>query len=121
MLNYHRYGFSLGRVEVYMVVLSTASDEEEARQIARELLEERLAACVSIFRRVYSLYHWQGRVEESSESLMIIKTREDRVDEVIATIRRLHSYQTPEIIALPVEKGLKEYLDWIDAALEGKV
>ena len=111
----------MGCAEMYMVVLSTASDEEEARQIARELLEERLAACVSIFRGVYSLYHWQGRVEESSESLMIIKTREDRVDEVIATIRRLHSYQTPEIIALPVEKGLKEYLDWIDAALEGKV
>ena len=104
----------------HFVVLVTTSSVEEARSIARSIVEERLAACVNIVERIESIYVWKGRVEEGSEALMIIKTRGDALQRLIARIKELHSYEVPEIIALRIEKGLESYLAWIDRVIEGR-
>jgi len=104
----------------YAVVFTTTSSEDEARRIAKALVENRLAACVSIVKNVESVYVWRGKVEKAVEHLLIIKTREDMVPKVIDTVKKSHSYEVPEIIAIPIEKGLENYLRWIDAVVEGK-
>lgn len=95
------------------VVLCTCSDEDEARRIARELVEARLAACVNILPTVESIYRWQGQVEEARETLLFIKTTAERIPELQQRIIHLHSYEMPEIIALPVSAGSDKYLAWI--------
>ena len=96
-----------------IIVFVTAPNEDEAAKIARSLVESRLAACVNIVRNIRSIYTWQGKVEDDSEVLMIVKTVKTRFDSLASGIRELHSYEVPEIIAIPIEKGSKEYLDWI--------
>ena len=103
-----------------IVVLSTCATEEEARRIAEELIRRRLAACVNLLPRVRSIYHWKGAVEEGEEILMIIKTARSRFEELRAELARLHSYEVPEIIALPVVDGAESYLEWIGREIEGK-
>lgn len=95
------------------VVLTTAGSNDEARSIAGALVERRLAACVNIVGPIVSLYRWKGKVENSQEWLLIAKTTADLVDALAAAIKELHSYDLPECIALPVEQGSTEYLDWI--------
>ena len=97
-----------------IVVLVTAPKEEEAAGIARALVEAKLAACVNIINNVRSIYSWQGNVEDDSELLMIIKTRKSLFDELSAKVRELHSYDVPEIIALPITAGSEEYLKWLN-------
>lgn len=99
------------------VGLVTVSSTEEARKIAGALVERKLAACVNIAPGLTSIYMWQGRVCDEPEHLMIIKTSAGKVEQVIACVRELHSYDTPEIIFLPIKEGLKSYLDWIDDCL----
>jgi len=101
------------------IVLSTAGSENEARKIARQLVERRLAACVNIVSRIESTYRWQGKVESNQEWLLLIKTSADRFDSVRDAIRELHSYELPECIAIPIEDGSSEYLDWMEQSLEG--
>ncbi|MBI4905318.1 MAG: divalent-cation tolerance protein CutA [Acidobacteria bacterium] len=96
-----------------MVVLCNCGSLEEARKIAQGVVEKQLAACVNIVPGVHSIYRWQGSVEEASEFLLIIKTRDTVYTNLEEEIRRLHSYTVPEIIALPVERGFRAYLDWI--------
>jgi periplasmic divalent cation tolerance protein len=97
------------------VVLVTCSSEEEASRIARALVTERLAACVNIFDSpVRSVYRWKGRIETAMEHLLVIKTRRARVRALEAAVKRLHSYQTPEVISLPVAEGSRKYLAWLD-------
>lgn len=96
-----------------IIVLSTCGSLEEAQRIARELVERRQAACVKILPAVHSIYRWQGNVEEASEVLLLAKTQAARYTEVEQSIRELHSYTTPEIVAVPIAKGLPAYLDWI--------
>ncbi|HKO05663.1 MAG TPA: divalent-cation tolerance protein CutA [Candidatus Acidoferrales bacterium] len=97
------------------VVLVTCGSEEEASRIARSLVGERLAACVNIFDSpVRSVYRWKGRIETAMEHLLVIKTRRARMRALEAAVKRLHSYQTPEIIALPVAEGSRAYLAWLD-------
>lgn len=96
-----------------IIVLSTCGSLEEAQRIARELVERRQAACVNILPAVHSIYRWQGNVEEASEVLLLAKTQAARYTEVEQSIRELHSYTTPEIVAVPIAKGLPAYLDWI--------
>jgi len=96
-----------------LVVLVTASSADEARQIARGLLENRLAACVNVVP-VESLFRWEGAIQQEAEALMIIKTRADAFDRLAHAIKAAHSYDVPEIIALPIAAGSAEYLKWID-------
>jgi len=102
-----------------IVVLSTASSEQEARQIARRLVEERLAACVNIVPRATSIYHWQGVVEEAAEWILVIKSSRSLFESLRGELERMHSYQVPEIVALPVVDGSDAYLKWLDRELAG--
>ena len=95
------------------VVLVTCPDEETAEAIARTLVEERLAACVHVTAEVRSIYRWRGSVEEALERLLVIKARADRLDALAARIVELHPYEVPEVLAVPVERGLAPYLDWL--------
>jgi periplasmic divalent cation tolerance protein len=96
-----------------VVVLVTAASLKEARKIARGLVEARLAACVNVIPPVESIYRWQGKIENSRERLLVIKTAREIFAEVEAEIRKLHSYTNPEIICLPIIDGSREYLDWV--------
>ncbi len=100
-----------------IVVLVTCSSTREARKIARTLVERRLAACVNILDRIRSVYRWKGKVEESSERLLVIKTARGRFRALETAVRELHSYELPEIVALPLVDGLEEYLGWIEASV----
>ena len=98
----------------YCVVLTTTSSREEADELARRLLENRLAACVQI-QPVHSFYIWNGAVQSGDECLLIIKTRRALYGELETCIRRNHAYDVPEIVCLPIEKGSTDYLRWIDS------
>ena len=97
----------------YLVVLVTASGSEEAQKIAEHLLNRRKAACVNVVPAVSSFFWWQGKVDTDQESLLVIKTRASVLNEVIALVGQLHSYDVPEIIALPIVGGNQGYLEWI--------
>ena len=96
-----------------IIVITQVPDRALAGDLARILLEQRLAACVNIGAPVESIYHWRGRIETGEEIPVIIKTRASRYAEVEAAIRKLHPYELPEIVAVPVVHGLPEYLDWV--------
>ncbi len=98
-------------------VMTTTETRKQAQDIAVHLVEEKLAACVQILDGIASTYHWKGKVETSCECLCLIKTRETLYPQVEAAIKKLHSYETPEIIAVPIIQGSKEYLKWLDATL----
>jgi periplasmic divalent cation tolerance protein len=95
------------------IVLSTAGSADEARRIAHHLVENRLAACVNIVSRIESIYRWQGKVESSEEWLLLIKTTAGKFALVRDAIRQLHSYHLPECVAISVEDGSADYLEWI--------
>ncbi|MGH9404375.1 MAG: divalent-cation tolerance protein CutA [Terriglobia bacterium] len=96
-----------------IVVLTTTGELREARKLARRLVDSRLAACVNISSPVRSLYRWQGKTVDEREYVILIKTRRDRFRELSEAILEMHSYTTPEIIALPVSAGSQDYLSWI--------
>ena len=102
-----------------IVVLSTCANEEEAGKLARALVEERLAACVSIVPGVRSFYHWKGAVESSAECLLVVKSSRALFAPLRAALDRLHSYDVPEVLALPIVDGAPSYLDWLDASIGG--
>lgn len=101
------------------LVLSTCPPGEDAARIARALVEHGLAACVNVLPGVRSFYVWQDRQEEADEQLLVIKTREDAFPALEAALRKLHPYELPEIIMVPVVAGSADYLRWIDAAVIG--
>lgn len=96
-----------------LLILCNAPDAATAGQIARELVERRLAACVNVMAPCQSVYRWQGKVEEASEIPLLIKSTAARFAEIETVIRALHPYEVPEIIALPIRAGLPAYLDWV--------
>jgi periplasmic divalent cation tolerance protein len=98
----------------HIVVFVTAPDEQVAADIARTLVEERFAGCVNIVRSVRSIYSWEGRIEDDSEVLMIIKTKKEMFPRVEKRVKELHPYSVAEIISFPIIEGSKEYLDWLD-------
>lgn len=101
-----------------VVVLITCGTATEADRIAWALVEKRLAACVNVLdARVRSTYRWQGKVETAAESLLLIKTARRLLPRLEAEVKRLHSYDVPEILALPVAAGSKDYLDWLESCL----
>ena len=97
----------------HVVVLTTLPSAEEARSLVRNLVTDRLVACGTVLDRAQSIYSWQGKLEETSEALVILKTQRRCWDEVQSAIKRLHPYDVPELLALPVEAGLPAYLDWV--------
>jgi periplasmic divalent cation tolerance protein len=105
---------------VLLTIFMTASNRDEARAIARALVEERLAACCNIAGDVESIYRWEGKVEEAREVLVIIKTTQERFPALEQRIRELHSYDVPEIIAMPVTAGSEAYLRWAEESVKGK-
>jgi periplasmic divalent cation tolerance protein len=100
-----------------IVVLSTCASEDEAEKLARALIDQRLAACVNVIGGMTSYYRWKGNLETSAEWLLVIKTSRARFDELRAAIEKQHSYEVPEVIALPVVDGAPNYLNWIDINL----
>ena len=99
-----------------VVVLVTAGSEEEATRIANALVGERLAACVNLVSPVRSIYRWQGAVEDAAEWLLVVKARAADFPALDARVRALHSYEVPEVLALPVYGGSADYLRWLDEA-----
>lgn len=100
-----------------IVVLNTCGSREEAETLARRLVEERLAACVNVLSPVQSFYRWKGVVENASEWLLLIKTSRDRFAALRAALEEAHSYELPEILALPVVDGSPNYLNWLAGEL----
>lgn len=101
-----------------IVVLSTCSSREEAERVARQLVDRRVAACVNIVGGVRSVYRWQGKVEDSEEILLLIKSTRALFAELKEALAAAHSYEVPEVIALPVVDGSAAYLAWMDRELK---
>jgi periplasmic divalent cation tolerance protein len=105
---------------MHVIVYITASNTKEATDIAEALLKERLAACANVVESIKSVYWWKGKLEHENESLIILKTQERKFDALAARAKELHSYENPEIVAVPILKGSSDYLDWIDAEVDPK-
>lgn len=101
-----------------IIVLTTAGSHEEARKIARALVERGLAACVNIVPQIESVYRWEGKVEEAQEWLLVIKTTVAAFERVRDVIKELHSYELPECICIGIEAGSAEYLKWVEDSVD---
>jgi periplasmic divalent cation tolerance protein len=117
-LSYHREeGLPLSREEglvtEVVAVLVTVPDAGKAAEMTRTLVEARLAACGNVVPGVRSIYRWEGRIQDESEALVVLKTTRVRIPELVARIRTLHPYEVPEVLALPVEEGNGAYLEWV--------
>jgi len=109
------------KMKSYLQVTTTTETKEQAQTIAQHLVDAKLAACVQITGPITSIYRWKGKVENAQEWLCLIKTRDDLYNKVEAAIKSKHPYETPEIIAVPIVKGSKEYLSWLDDETENKL
>ncbi len=101
----------------YIVVFVTAKDKQEAQIIADGLLKQKLIACANILEGVQSLFWWQGKIDKAQEVLLVLKTKKILFTKLTKAVKAVHSYQTPEIIALPIVAGDKDYLKWIEDSL----
>ena len=99
----------------YIVVFITAKDNEEAQKIANTMLKRRQVACVNIVPEVDSHFWWKDKLDKTQESLLIAKTKDTLLPDIIKSVKKIHSYSVPEIIALPITGGNQDYLDWIDS------
>jgi len=99
--------------EENVVIFITAGTDEEARKVAEVLLKRRKAACVNIVPGVSSFFWWQGKLDSAQETLLIVKTKASLVSEIVSLVREVHSYDVPEVIALPIVSGNQDYLEWI--------
>ena len=104
-------------MEQFRIVLTTASSHDEAKRIAKALVEGRLAACVNLVGGVESIYRWQGEVEEAAEVLLLIKTNVEKIEALETAVRHLHSYEVPEFLIFEVNGGSAAYLKWLDDSL----
>ena len=98
----------------YIVIFVTAKDKAEARKITQGLLKEKLVACVNIVGGIESHFRWQGKIDKANEVLLVIKTKQKSFEEIVSKVKLFHSYENPEIIALPIIAGSWAYLKWID-------
>ena len=101
-------------METYILVYVTCP-KDEAEKLAERLLQERLAACVNIVDNVKSVFHWQGKIARAEESLLMIKSKKSLLNELTNVVQMYHSYDVPEIIAMPILGGSDEYLNWLNA------
>lgn len=100
-----------------IVVYVTSGKISEAKKIARALVEKRLAACVNIIPKITSIYTWKDHIHTDEEALLVIKTRRPRFDALRRCVESLHSYEVPEVIALPIVEGAANYLNWIEQSV----
>jgi periplasmic divalent cation tolerance protein len=103
-----------------IVVFSNCGSAEEAEKVARHLVDTRAAACVNIIPGVRSIYRWKGAVEDAAEWTLLIKTRRGLLERVQKELRKVHSYEVPEVVAVPIVEGLESYLAWIDDETDGR-
>jgi periplasmic divalent cation tolerance protein len=101
-------------VSPYIVLLITTATAEEAQRISRVLLEQKKVACVNILPRINSLFWWQGKLDSAKESLLIVKTKASQLSEIVPLVKEIHSYDIPELIALPIIGGNQDYLEWME-------
>ncbi|UCC58722.1 MAG: divalent-cation tolerance protein CutA [Candidatus Bathyarchaeum sp.] len=102
----------------FIIVIMTAPNKQEAVNIVHSLLEERLIACANILDPVHSLFWWKGKIEEEKEVMILMKSQEKLFENISKRVKELHSYDVPEILALPILEGSQSYLDWMKACLE---
>jgi periplasmic divalent cation tolerance protein len=102
----------------YIVILVTASSEKEAETIAEDLVRSRLVACANLIKGIRSIYRWEGNVQKDDEVLLVMKGRSSGFGRIEKRVRELHSYDVPEVVALPVLKGSPPYLEWLSAETE---
>jgi len=105
----------------HCVVEIAAKDKPEAEKIAREVLNSGLAACANILPGISSIYWWEGTLEESKEVLLLLKTRKEKVKELIKKVKALHSYRTPAILVFEIKEANEDYLRWIDSILSKRI
>ena len=87
---------------------------KEAKTIGKKLLENRLVACINIIEKIHSMYWWKKKIQKDTECILLAKTKTSTVEKVIKTVKEIHSYDCPGIISIPIEKGNRKYLEWID-------
>ena len=102
----------------YIIVLVTTASKQEAEKITRHLLDLKLIACGNIIGPVSSIFRWSGKIEKAEEYLTVMKSRRDLFEKLAEAVKALHSYEVPEILALPVVEGSKAYLDWLESCLK---
>lgn len=107
----------MNKLHMYSFIYITTPSVEEAEKIAKTLLEKKLAACVNIFP-IKSFFWWNGKIEEANEFVTIVKTKAEKFSEIKEEVKKLHSYTVPCICEIPIERGLREFLDWIDETVE---
>jgi periplasmic divalent cation tolerance protein len=103
-----------------IVMLSTCASADEASRIARALVSQRLAACVNVVPGIHSVYRWKGEVDETTEWLLLIKSRRPLFERLAEALRQAHSYDVPEIVALPIVAGSESYLAWLGQETVGE-
>ena len=106
---------------MHIVIFITTSNKKEAKRIASGILKNKLAACVNIVGGIESLFWWQGKIDSAKEALLIVKSKKQNLDKIIRLVKSLHSYDVPEIIALPVTGGYKPYLRWVDESVRQSI
>ena len=106
------------RVGKFAVVLVTAPDSKVARRLAKAALRARLIACANLIPKIESHYRWQGRIESGTEVLMVLKTTADRLTALVKLVLAKHPYDTPEFVVLPVDRGNKRYLNWLETSVQ---
>ena len=97
----------------YYLVLTTLSSSEDAQSLVRRLVTDRLVACGTIIENALSIYEWQGKLEETPEVMVLLKTRQDLWEQLRSVVHKLHPYEVPELVAIPVDRGLPAYLAWL--------
>lgn len=102
----------------YLTAITTIDSAEAARTLSRALVERRVVACINIVPNVLSVYRWKGEVEETSEHLLLMKTRADAFDSLSKALAELHPYDVPELIAVPIERGSGDYLEWVSESVQ---
>ena len=99
----------------YMVIFITTSSIDEAKKLGRTLVEEKLVACSNILSPVHSIYQWKGKLCEDEEVMIVLKTKRDLFRQIELRVKELHSYDVPEIIAIPIIEGSEDYLSWVES------
>ncbi len=100
-------------MSAFRVVFVTVS-QDQAEDLSREIIENRLAACVNIVEKVHSFYRWKGKITKDAEALLVIKTATKKVESLIKFVKENHSYDIPEVVSLNIAEGNPDYLDWLD-------
>ncbi len=103
---------------MYYLIISTIDDKGKAKEIAKHLVGKKLSPCVNIIDKALSIYEWKGKIEESEEFVLFIKTTYEKLAKLLEELERIHPYEVPEIIAIKIEKGNESYLSWINETLK---